>query len=106
MRHRTAIFALSIALLGSAGCKSTSANHIPEGASSTPTGLQGKSLAEMEAEYAALRKTYLADCRNGTPEQIRINQPLCDQERAHMAPLGRALGEAEVKAATKATQAP
>ena len=64
-----------------------------------PVVATGRSLADMEAEYAKLRETYLADCVNGTPQHVHDNQPLCDVERKKMAPLGNAITEAEVNAA-------
>jgi hypothetical protein len=103
---RCRLLTLSIALIGFNGCKSTAPAASPEAPNSPSTNSTGRSLADMEAEYAALRKKYVADCIDGTPDHIRNNQPMCNQERATMAPLGRALTEAELKAAAKATQNP
>ena len=104
MRHHTSVFALSIALLGFAGCKSTSPNHIPEGAGSTPAEFKGMSLAEMEAEYAKLRAANEKRCLYATLAEIRARQAECEAERKSMVPLGNALYEAKLKEAQRRAQ--
>ena len=107
MRRRLLLtLSISIALVGFAGCRSTETTASPAAPGSTSSASTGRSLADMEAEYATLRKKYVADCIDGTPDHIRTNQPLCNQERATMAPLGRALTDAEVRAAAKANHTP
>ena len=90
MRPIAAILAIFLSLAVT-GCHS---NQQP-----VPVVTTGRSLADMETEYAKLRERYLADCVNGTPQHVHDNQPLCDVERKKMAPLGNAITEAEVNAA-------
>jgi len=91
MRPIAAIFVVVFLSLTVTGCRSSQ--------QTVPVVTTGRSLADMEAEYAKLREQYLADCVNGTPQHVHDNQPLCDVERKKMAPLGNAITEAEVNAA-------
>jgi len=77
--------------------------HSPAPAPTASSQFSGRSLADMEAEYAKLRAQYLQDCVNGTPEQITANQPLCAQERERTIPLGTELTRLEQDAAQRTT---
>jgi hypothetical protein len=95
-------FSLFIALAAAAGLVGCHSN--PPAPTATPSRQpDGRSLADMEAEYSKMRQKYLADCIQGSPEHIRANQSLCETERQKMAPLGNALAEAEQKAAQQHT---
>lgn len=96
MRKAIVIASLCLAWCDFCGCKSTSKNlNVVPSVSLTDE----MSLEELRAKYALLRKQNLNDCMSGTPEHIRNNQALCEQERTQMAPLGNALMAEELKAA-------
>ena len=88
--HTAAISLIAISL---AGCHSKSSSL------ATPSATNGRSLAEMEAEYARLRDAHQKKCLTAPPEQIKANQAICEQERQSMAPLGNAIIKAEQEAA-------
>jgi len=83
--------ALSLIAFALAGCRSQ-----PQ---ASPAASSGRSLAEMEAEYAKFREAHQKKCLNAPPEQIKANQVICEQERQSMAPLGNAIIQAEQEAA-------
>jgi hypothetical protein len=100
MRRIALILALAASSTDIIGCHS----NTPSTPSATPSTLPtGRSLADMEAEYSKMRKQYLADCVQGTPEHVRDNQPLCETERQKMTPLGNTLIMAEQEAAKRQT---
>jgi hypothetical protein len=81
-------FTLIASTISFAGCRSQPTNPDLSG-----------SLADKEARYAAMREQYLSDCVRGTPDHVNNNQPLCDAEKAKMAPLGNELIKEEQEAA-------
>lgn len=90
--------AVSLITLTLAGCRST------QPPPTTPTASSGRSLADMEAEYARLREAHQKKCLTAPPAQIKANQAICEQERQSMAPLGNAIIKAEQEAAQRQTK--
>jgi hypothetical protein len=89
---------LSLIALTLAGCRSS------QPIAATPGPTSGRSLAEMEAEYARLREAHQKKCLSAPPEQVKANQAICEQERQSMAPLGNAIIKAEQEAAQRKTK--
>ena len=85
---RTAL--LTLIAIALTGCHSSQPSPVTPG--------NGRSLAEMEAEYARLRLDQ-KKCLDAPPEQVKANQAICEQERQSMAPLGNAIVQAEQEAA-------
>jgi hypothetical protein len=100
LRRIALILVIAMAVPSVVGCHS----NTQSAPTATPSTLPaGPSLAEMEAEYSKLRKQYIADCMEGTPEHVRANQALCENERKKMTPLGNTLVMAEQDAARRRT---
>lgn len=79
------------------GCHSAQVTSAPTAATT------GRSIADMEAEYAKLREAHEKKCLYAAPAEIKTNQAVCESERHAMAPLGNALFEAKLKEAQRQT---
>jgi hypothetical protein len=91
MRRFIFTIALTTATLSFAGCHQST--------TSATNSTSSESLAEKQARWEAMHQQFLDDCVKGTPEHVHDNQPLCDAEKAKMAPLGNELIKLEQEAA-------
>lgn len=64
-----------------------------------PTGYEGKSFAQMQAEYDKMHFRYIIDC--GPSFQEATNPALCGREKAKLDPLGNYLITMELSGAKK-----
>ena len=98
MRNNLLLVAFATTLTLTGCHSSTQPNSAPITTTVTPTG---RSIADMEAEYARLREAHEKKCLYATPPEIKANQAVCESERHAMAPLGNALYEAKLKEAQR-----